>query len=84
MLKKGFPVWAVAMLVMSLAGAPAFAQSSGSFAGDFVSTNIIRTITCAAGDIALECTNGNCVPGRDDQDAFGERQGSPDRWLVAS
>lgn len=57
-LKKGVLVWAVAMLVIPFAGTRTFAQSSGSFAGDFVSVAIIQTITCAADDPALSCTQG--------------------------
>ena len=49
---------AVAALIVSLSAASAFAQSSGSFAGDFVSVDIIPTITCSATDPALSCTNG--------------------------
>jgi len=60
-MKKGVLVWAVAMLVTSLASAQAFAQSSGSFAGDFVGVDIIKTITCAAGDLDLSCTKGGAA-----------------------
>ncbi len=57
-LKRSVLISAVAMLVIPFAGARAFAQSSGSFAGDFVRMNIIKTITCAAGDTTISCTNG--------------------------
>jgi len=63
-MKKWVLVWVVVMLATSFVGAPAFAQSSGSFAGDFVSgslnggVDIIRTITCAADDTNLSCSNG--------------------------
>ena len=36
------------------------AQSSGSFAGDFVDVQIIKTITCASG-AALSCENGGAA-----------------------
>src|SRR5438093_1658476 len=38
------------------------AQSSGSFAGDFVDVQIIKTITCSAGGIdPLSCVNGGAA-----------------------
>src|SRR5947208_14890991 len=60
-LKRVIVVWAVAMLVVAFAGARAFAQSSGSFAGDFVSAGIIPTRACAAGDTELSCTDGGAA-----------------------
>jgi len=60
-MKKCVFVWAIAMLVTSLASARAFAQSSGSFAGDFVKMDIIPTITCAADDTDLTCTRGGAA-----------------------
>src|SRR5216110_2069776 len=36
----------------------AAAQSAGSFAGDFVGVEIIKTVTCSAGDLDLSCSSG--------------------------
>ncbi len=44
-------------LFVALAAPPAFAQSSGSFAGDFVSVTIIPTVVCEATDTTLSCSN---------------------------
>ncbi len=45
-------------LFVSLAASPAFAQSSGSFAGDFTSVNIIPTVVCQTTDTTLSCVKG--------------------------
>src|SRR5213083_1102293 len=47
---KRFALVAGIVMLVSLAASAAFAQSSGSFAGDFVSASIIPTIACAATD----------------------------------
>lgn len=57
MKKLGLAMAAVA-LMLSLTVTSSFAQSTGSFAGDFVSVAIIPTIVCSADDPALSCTNG--------------------------
>src|SRR5262245_20916018 len=44
--------------LLLLTAASSLAQSSGSFAGDFVSVSIIPTIVCSANDPALSCSNG--------------------------
>ncbi|PYN96894.1 MAG: hypothetical protein DMD89_17285 [Candidatus Rokuibacteriota bacterium] len=57
-MKKCVLVWAVALVLTLLVSARAFAQSAGSFAGDFVGVDIIKTIVCSAGDLDLTCSSG--------------------------
>ena len=58
---KRFALAAAIPVLVSLAGSTAFAQSSGSFAGDFSSVSIIPTLTCAATDPALSCSQGGAA-----------------------
>ena len=57
-MKKCVLVWAVALVLTLLVSARAFAQSPGSFAGDFVGVDIIKTIVCSAGDLDLTSSSG--------------------------
>jgi hypothetical protein len=58
---KRFALVAGIVTLVSLAASSAFAQSSGSFAGDFASVGIIPTIACAATDPALSCSDGGAA-----------------------
>src|SRR5437764_13794197 len=55
--------WNLCSLLAALLGGllvptRAHAQAAGSFAGDFVGVEIIKTITCSTGDVDLSCSSG--------------------------